>query len=868
MFLQWSTALFLIILNYQIFPSTTLSLSSSSTPITKFDNTKFYLIAFVPVEMDKGFNRHGFVWSEIVKFAFQEMMDSLKNEGFFFNVELRVLDTRNKVNVTNSHIMDLLFQPITNHSSCCDARAVSDVIIGFIGPASSSTVGHVFDLLSFDHNFPMISYSATSVRFDSKTRYPSFFRVIPPDNVQAQLIVDLMVRYNWTYIGVIAQDDDYGRNGMSALKRLLSDHHICTGLEAVVDLQSNETIEDVKLIVKGMKDNKNVNVFVLWIDAIKISSFIEICEEMKLYGKTLILTESAAGEMATILNYDTRVTRGLLSIVSSSGVYENFETQFRQLRYKSGNLWVKRLFEEVLNVSSTMIDQGISVNKFWNKMPKTKTGFVYESVRAYGQALKDYVVRNPNICTPRDTSPCLKAITGNRSSFIEYYLKKISFLDLHNKTISFDQNGNANSSEFWVSTVQIKKRSGQPHWKRVMRWDNVNRLSISGDFLWSNGSPEKPSSNCSIECLPGFERRNGSTACCWSCVLCQDNRVKRGFGTGKCEACPMGTYTNKDHSKCIVLRKVNFDFTSNFGIAFIVVTSFNACAILIVVIVFASFKKTPVVMSSQFALSIIQLFFLDLLNILVLLSLFKHNSENCVVFGILVPVIITMAILPTIFKTQRLNRIFRAKGILTRKRFHWEDIGVTFVLLFLQTILVGFYTTFNSLDKVVERIDYETKEISISCKFDTFVYVQLAYLILILFTCGFSAFKARELPDNYNESRVIAYSMFTSCVILIFIVPLYASFTFEIRNRIVLFGLLLIDTNIIIFVYSYKVWIILFRSELNTVENFASSRLKYVNEDVLSYYTRRMCHRVDVSSSKVNSIENSPYNCKKSSSKQ
>ena len=264
-------------------------------------------------------------------------------------------------------------------------------------------------------------------------------------------------------------------------------------------------------------------------------------------------------------------------------------------------------------------------------------------------------------------------------------------------------------------------------------------------------------------------------------------------------------------------------------------------------------------MSSQFTLSMVQLFFLDLLNILVLMSLFKQQSENCIAFGILLPFIITMAILPTIFKTQRLNRIFKAKGILTRKNFHWEDIRITVLLLCLQTSFLCFYNTLNKLDKVVQIIDYETKEISINCDFDTFVYLQLAYLFVILFICGLSAFKARELPQNYNETRVIAYSMFTNCVILIFVVPLYASSTSEYKNRIVLFGLLLIDANIIIFVYSHKVWIILFRSNLNTVENFASSRMEYVNEDVTSFYKRKMCHR----SSDVNSIESSPNYCKK-----
>ena len=820
--------------------------------LTRDENSKFYLVAFVPVEMKK-FNEHGFVWLQVVKFAFNEMMDSFRSEGLFLNVELLILDTRNQVEMTTSHIMDLLFQQISNHSSCCQAKSVSDFIIGFIGPASSSTVEHVLDLLAFDHQFPMISYSATSVRFDNKKKYPTFFRMIPPDNIQAKLILDLMLSHNWTYVGVVAQDDDYGRMGMSELKRLLSTQHICTALEAVVDLNS---VSHLRRVVQQMKDDANVNVFVLWIDAVRIRTFFKIAQEMHLYNKTFILCESASA-LGTILDYDTRVTRGLLSITPSSGVYDTFETQFRRTVYKSDSTLAKRLFEEVLHVNSSIIDQRVTLNDFWDKIPKAKNGFVYNSVRAFGHAMKDFVADHPKLCNPRNTSFCLKAITENRPSFIRNYLKKISFQDLQNKTISFDQNGNINSSQFRISTVQTKKGGGQPYWKRVGRWDTVDGLSMfgAGKFLWSNGFLDTPDSNCGQKCLPGYEHRNGSTECCWTCVLCQDNRVKRGSGAGKCEPCSVGTHTNEDHSKCIVLKKVNFNYSSDFGIALIIVSSFNACTIFIVAIVFVVFKRTPVVLSSQFGFSMAQLFFLETLNILVALSVFKLNSDNCVVYGVTLPFIITMALLPTIFKTQRLHRVFKAKRILTRKHLHAKDICISAMLLFLQSALIVVYSTFNRIGKAVKRIDYTTKEISKNCDFGCFIYFQLAYLFLILFLCGVSAFKARKLPHNYNETRVIAYSMFTNCVILVFIIPLYASSPIESKNRIVIFGLLLIDSNMILFLYMHKVWVIFFHPKSNTPENFAKLRMKHVKDDVSGLYLRQLCHR----SGGVTSVESSPY---------
>ena len=809
------------------------------------DDKTFYVVAFVPIEL-KQFNEHGFVWSQVLQFTFKQMMTSFQSQGFNLNVQLRVLDTRNQVDVTTTHILNSLFEQISDeqeYQSCCDAKPVSEQILGFIGPASSSVVDRVFDLLASDH-YPVISYSATSVRFDNKERYPTFFRMIPPDNIQAQLMLDLMLLHNWTYVGIVVHDDEYGRMGMSELKRLLSPQSVCTAIEAVVDI---DAVNSVRKIVQQLKNDSKVHVIVLWMDGVRIRKFFQVAQEMQLYNKTLILCESAS-ELAAILDYDTRVTRGLLSIVPNSGVYDDFETHFRHMTYRSdGDRLTKRFFEEALRVNPSMIDRGVSVDEYWDKVPTAKNGFVYNSLRAFGEALKSFVQNHPRLCSYQNTTACLKVINQNRLSFINDYLKNISFVDLQNNAISFDTKGNTNSSRFLISTVQTRE-NGTNYWKRVGHWTTTKGLKISETFVWSNGKTVPPPSNCGKVCFPGFKHRNGSTACCWTCVPCQNNRVKREFGAGTCEPCPLGTHANKERSECIVLQRVDFDYSSDFGIALLVVTSFNMCAILIVVIVFVLFKKTPVVISSNFVFSMTQLFFLAMLNLVALISLFKLNKNNCVIYGVMLPFITTMAILPTIFKTQQLNRIFKSKRILTHKRFHGDHIILSVALLLLQTALVVVYTSFGSLNKTKEKIDYNTKEISINCYLNSFIYLQLAFVFLVLLVCGISAFKARELPHNYNETRVIAYSMFTNCVILIFIIPLFISLPPEWKNRAVIFGINLIDTNMILFMYSHKVWIILFCPKLNTAENFAMSRLRHINENVSSF-----CSRYGVSS-----VENSP----------
>ncbi|EDO29213.1 predicted protein, partial [Nematostella vectensis] len=46
-----------------------------------------------------------------------------------------------------------------------------------------------------------------------------FLRTIPPDYIQAEVMADLVAYYGWSYVSVVATDEDYGRLGIEAFKQ-------------------------------------------------------------------------------------------------------------------------------------------------------------------------------------------------------------------------------------------------------------------------------------------------------------------------------------------------------------------------------------------------------------------------------------------------------------------------------------------------------------------------------------------------------------------------------------------------------------------------------------------------------------------------
>lgn len=75
-------------------------------------------------------------------------------------------------------------------------------IVGLIGPGSSSVAIQVQNLLQL-FNIPQIAYSATSMDLSDKSLYKYFMRVVPSDAQQARAMVDIVKKYNWTYVSAI-----------------------------------------------------------------------------------------------------------------------------------------------------------------------------------------------------------------------------------------------------------------------------------------------------------------------------------------------------------------------------------------------------------------------------------------------------------------------------------------------------------------------------------------------------------------------------------------------------------------------------------------------------------------------------------------
>lgn len=103
-------------------------------------------------------------------------------------------------------------------------------------------------------------------------------------------MLQLLVHFNWTWIALIGSDNDYGLMGMQSLSQHATDNGICIAYQGVIPTYSDDTIQTMRDIVKGILRTK-VKTIVVFSSKSKLSKFFPFVIDMKVTEKVWIGTE-------------------------------------------------------------------------------------------------------------------------------------------------------------------------------------------------------------------------------------------------------------------------------------------------------------------------------------------------------------------------------------------------------------------------------------------------------------------------------------------------------------------------------------------------------------------------------------------------
>ncbi|XP_029186444.2 extracellular calcium-sensing receptor-like [Acropora millepora] len=756
---------------------------------------------------------------------------------------------------------------VTSCNGTCDACVqckTSNVdatkpVAAIVGPYGSRFSLQVAGLLQVV-NIPAISPSASSPEL-SWSFYSKFLRAVPPDKFQAEAMADLIEFFAWSYVAVIAVEDSYGLYGFRALEHLsLERETFCIGLVQYITPKSYESW--LKPIVKKLKMADNIKVIVLWLGDTIAKDLTREALRQNLSDRVWLMSDSLSTKTPAFLGPEMMSLGAYLGVQPRKFDSRNYEHYLRNLTPKirtnqtDTNPWFDTVWRQQDNCS-TEIDKGygpcpedLRISKdLYMKMSDDFIPYQIDSIYAIAHAL-DMIYRceEPMGLLPNGACPQTKPFVSPADVLL--YLRNVSFKGLTGK-IEFNENGDPLQAAYDFVSFQRSydnsAASGGKHTKvKIGEWDAKGHPKIKVNasvILWSYKSKQFPSGTANVfptsECLekcPAGKRQTPTVACCWQCLECPQDEVNALTGSTTCLKCNQTQKANTNKTLCLELPIENMVWDSVAGITLMAFTILGFVLTFFTFIVFMQHYRSPIVRAANRELSLVLLANIAIGFGLPIITISKPTWLICVVIEPWRYITSSLSVSLLLIKTVKLLRAFQVKYVAKwLKKTSGSATGqlICVILLNLSEFILAILWAF--LDTPYEATVIEKgKYILNTCRpHETALgrvldVTMLVYLILLSFLCSFYAFKARSLPENFNEARFIAFVMYIHLLSWITFYPMRWSMEGWFVAMVSCTTALICSYGLLACIFSPKVFVILRYPEQNTIE-FMRNELRRVN---------------------------------------
>ncbi|XP_075061879.1 extracellular calcium-sensing receptor-like [Mixophyes fleayi] len=640
----------------------------------------------------------------------------------------------------------------------CRQREQLAAVIGHSSSTISIFMAHILGLT----RYPQISHLSTSYLLSDKTQFPSFFRTVPSDTFQSRGLAQLVLHFGWTWVGMIADSDDYGLQGIQVIRQEILKSGAC--VEFLLYIKRNRPDRNIPHIIQTIKMSKAKAVIVFATDVDLIILFDELLKQ-NITEKTLVASEAWA--TSTILTPEKywKLILGTVGFTFQSDFGPGFHEFIEHIN-------LPRLTQEIRDLMISEDNLRCAFLEFHN--------FTFQ------------IDRQGQNCTLEDK-------TENRVPFnneislrqISHYMKKVQVEMGNGIALSFDDNGDP------------------PPVYDIVNW----KLSPEGKV---------PISICNNNCSPGFRKaaKKGEPSCCYECVTCSQGEISNQTDSTECFKCPWNKWPSQEKDRCLPKTIDYLKYEEPLGItltATSVISSFVPLAILGLLI---SYKATPVVRANNYTVSCLLLICLSLCFLCSLAFIGYPQREKCLLRQVAFGMIFSLCVSCILAKTIMVTIAFRAtRPNSDLKKLAGPHVSRYVISLgtFLQFLIC---VTWLVLSPPFPEYSYKptTGVLIFECNegSTTAFWCTLGYLSVLALISFVVAFLARQLPDSYNEAKFITFSMIAFLSVWLSFIPAHVSTSGRYTVAMEIFAILSSSWAMLCCMFMPKCYIILFRPTVNS----------------------------------------------------
>ncbi|XP_069486209.1 vomeronasal type-2 receptor 26-like [Ambystoma mexicanum] len=331
-----------------------------------------------------------------------------------------------------------------------------------------------------------------------------------------------------------------------------------------------------------------------------------------------------------------------------------------------------------------------------------------------------------------------------------------------------------------------------------------------------------PRSVCSEVCPLGYREvaQEGKPVCCFDCILCPEGEISNTTGSRNCLKCPEDHWPNLQRLKCIKKQLEFLRSDETLGIVLAAVPIALALTTASVLLIFLKHSKTPIVRANNRQLSYLLLISLILCFLCPLLFIGRPTTRSCILRQMFFGVVFCLCVSCILAKTTIVVLAFKIREPNSNYR-RWMGVkipsSIVLICLFTQVILC-----MNWLLTAPPFLEFNTKSsvdtIFLECNenSEAAFYCMLGFLSILACLSFVVAYKARELPDRFNESKWITFSMTIFLSVWASFLPAYLSTKGKYMVAVEIFAILSSSSGVLVCIFFPKCYILLMNPETNT----------------------------------------------------
>ncbi|XP_062993116.1 vomeronasal type-2 receptor 26-like [Elgaria multicarinata webbii] len=724
-------------------------------------------------------------------------------------------------------------------------------LVAVIGGPSSDISLHMAAILDI-YKIPQLIYSYAAET--NKETQADFFHWMFPNGVhQYTGILQLLLHFRWTWIGVIYLDVDSSKMFVQNVLPMFSQNGIC--FDYIENLPGTVFLSQMTKIIKkaletmsvAMKSTANAVIFHDEFQTIiTLRNLFELSQFEGEPVKTKVWIMASDVDFASLpfqRGWDIYPIHGSISLAIHSREVPGFQ-KFLQIRNPTldkedgflGDFWEQafncNLPTSALDKMSGEICTGEekleSLPQTVFEMSMTAHSYsIYNAINAVAYALhamqssksKDRAMINKGTWKFLNLKPWQ----------LLHFLKGLSFNNSAGEIVSFDHNGELLAGFDIINWVTFPNQSFSR--AKVGRIEPQatpgKQFIISEDaFTWPRRFNQAlPLSVCSDNCHSGYtkKKKEGKPFCCFDCLPCPEGKISNQKDMDGCIQCPVGRYPNGNKALCIPKSISFLSYEEPLGISLAISALFLSLVTALVLGTFMKYHDTPIIKANNRNLSYVLLISLLLSFLCILLFIGRPDKLTCLLrqtaFGIMFSVAVSCMLAKTI--TVVLAFMATKPGSMMRK---WMGKRVTTSIVLscslIQAIICTVWLATSppfpdfDMDSLISEIIVECNEGSIAMFYSVLGF--MGFLALVSFAVAFSA---RKLPDSFQETKSITFSMLLFCSVWLSFVPTYLSTKGKYMVAVEVFSILASSAGLLSFIFFPKCYIILVRPALNKREH-------------------------------------------------